>query len=893
MLDHDVPARLKLVGPVTDVSNNSPLTLSDGNTVYVVEAGELVVFAVEMGSGEPGQRRFTLTAGPGEAVFGVPQTSSLDMVGTGNVGTQVRSMPLTDLHATANGEAASMLTSWAAKLTAGVLRYDRTSDVPTLPDPVTATIVVAAPITDSAAYGAEALTRLRTHLEAIDVADAGRLIATVRREEQLTQDAVNSLAGVLNQGEAEVVATSSDPLLAACRTVAAQVGIAIVEPENDLVPSLKGALRQIAKSSQLRVRRVLLEDGWFPVEAGPLVATMKDDGRPVALAQSRSGGYEVIDHTRGERHPLDQEQASRLASEAYVFYPAWPAVTLTRRHVLAMGLRGTRKDILRIVMFGLASALLALVTPIATEQLFNQIIPTAARERLLVLVGALLLGAVAAAAFNIAQGLALIRLETRFNESLGTALWDRILRLPVPFFRLYSIGDLAQRTMAIDAIRQILAQAGFSVVLSAVFSLSSLVLLFVYDPSLAGIALLLLLVSTVVTGALTVKQVRRQRELLALRGDLSGLVIQQVVGVSKLRVTAAERRAFAEWSSLFARQQTAVYRANNLRNLQIVFNAGWIPFTTMVVFWWLSRRELDSIDPGTFLAFLAAFGQILVANRAITSALGGLLQTIPLYERARPILEAMPEVVQNAQDPGLLTGRVEVSHVDFRYAADGPLVLHDVSIEIKPGQFVAVVGPSGAGKSSLIRLLLGFERPEAGAVLFDGKDLATLDIELVRRQIGVVLQAAQLMPGSIFTNIVGETDLTRDDAWLAAAQAGLDGDLNAMPMGMDTLITEGSSTLSGGQKQRLLIARALAMHPHFLLFDEATSALDNITQRTVTQSLQQLAVTRIVIAHRLSTIAGADTIIVMDKGRVVESGSYAQLMANHGPFAELAARQIA
>ncbi len=311
-----------------------------------------------------------------------------------------------------------------------------------------------------------------------------------------------------------------------------------------------------------------------------------------------------------------------------------------------------------------------------------------------------------------------------------------------------------------------------------------------------------------------------------------------------------------------------------------------------MVFWWLSRRGLDSIDAGHFLAFFAAFGQILVASRAITGALGGLLQAVPLYERARPILEAVPEVFQNAQDPGPLTGQVEVSHVDFRYSPDGPLVLRDVSIRVEPGQFVAVVGPSGAGKSSLIRLLLGFEQPEAGSVLFGGLDLATLDVELVRRQIGVVLQTAQLMPGSIFTNIVGETALTRDDAWLAASQAGLDGDLRTMPMGMDTLINEGSSTLSGGQKQRLLIARALALRPRFLLFDEATSALDNLTQQTVTKSLAQLAVTRIVIAHRLSTIEGADLIVVMDRGQVVETGTYDQLMANSGPFAELAARQI-
>lgn len=887
MLDPVAMPRLRLTGPLTAVTNSDPLDITDPTVGYVVESGELTVFAVEMHRGRPGPRRFLLAAGPGEVVFGTPETASLRLIGTGNSGTQVRSMPVADLRAGFNGEATAMVAGWTEKLSAGVGRYSRSAT-----DDLGAAAVELPAVSDLTAYGQEALRTLRAHLEAGAEAQAVRLKDTLAREDQLASESVGRLAGVLNPSRRPAVVTSHTPLLEACRTVSEQAGIVIVEPEVELATNLKAALRQIAKSSQLRFRRVLLDDGWFPVEAGPMVATMKEDGRPVALVQTGSSSYQVVDHARGERRQLDEELAEQLGPEGYVLYRSWPAVRLTGRHLLALGLRGTRRDVLRIVLFGIASALLALVTPLATSQLFNHIVPTAARERLALLVVALALGAVAAAALNIAQGLALIRIETRMNAALGTALWDRILRLPVPFFRLYSVGDLAQRTLSIDAIRQILAQAGFSVVLSAVFSLSSLVLLFVYDPSLALVALALLLVSTATTCYLTVQQVRRQRELLALRGDLSGMVIQQVVGVSKLRVNAAERRAFAQWSTVFARQQSSVYAAAHLRNLQTVFNAGWVPVTTLVLFWWLSRRGPESVDPGHFLAFFAAFGQILAASRAITSALGGILQAVPLYERAKPILEALPEVVRNAQDPGLLSGRLDISHVDFRYAPDGPLVLNDVSIRIEPGEFVAVVGPSGAGKSSLIRLLLGFEQAEAGSVLFDDKDLATLDVELVRRQIGVVLQTAQLMPGSILTNIVGETGLTRDDAWAAAAEAGLDGDLHGMPMGLDTLITEGSSTLSGGQRQRLMIARALALRPRFLMFDEATSALDNLTQQTVTDSLDRLAVTRIVIAHRLTTIAGADRIIVMERGRVVEQGTYEELIALGGPFSQLAARQI-
>ena len=883
--------RVRLTGRVVEVRSNQPIELTDPQMVYVVQAGELLVFGVETDTGEACERRFIMSAEPGEAVFGIADTADLQLIGAGNVGTEVRLMPLQSLWREGRDEAASLLGTWVQKMRGGIARYEQShaSDGST-PHAQDAVDVDAS---DPSAFGAACLARMRAHLDAALAADEARLKASILREAQIESTAVESLAGVLNDHDEEAIAISANPMLEACRTVAAASGITIVDPERPLPPDPRNALRIIAKASQMRFRRVALQRRWWRLEAGAMLATLKSDGTPVALVPTRGHGYEIIDHARGERTEVDARVAEQLRPEAYAFYPSWPAVPLTRKHILALGLRGTRWDLVRIALFGLASALLALVTPIATAKLFNDIIPAAARHRLLVVVAALLLGAVAGAGFQMAQGVALIRLQTRLNASLGAALWDRILRLPVPFFRRYSIGDLAARTLAIDSIRQILAQSGFTLVLSAVFSLTSLGLLFVYDATLAMLSILALAISVGVAFLITRRQLQNLRALVALRGEVSSLVVQQVVGVSKLRVTAAERRAFSEWSRLFTRQQSLAYEGGKLRNLQATFNAAFLPFVTLVVFWMLSRRNLGEIDPGTFLAFFAALGQVLAAGRNITSTLGQMLQTVPLYERARPILDAVPEVNPDSQDPGPLTGRVEVNHVDFRYAPDGPLILKDVSVSVEPGQFVALVGPSGAGKSSLIRLLLGFDKPEAGSVLFDGKDLATLDIELVRRQIGVVLQAAQLMPGSILTNIIGETDLTRDDAWRAASQAGLDSDLRDMPMGIDTLITEGSSTLSGGQKQRLLIARALASNPRLLLFDEATSALDNVTQRIVTESLQQLRVTRIVIAHRLSTIAGADKIIVMESGRVTESGTYDELMAAGGAFADLAARQIA
>jgi ABC-type bacteriocin/lantibiotic exporter with double-glycine peptidase domain len=283
----------------------------------------------------------------------------------------------------------------------------------------------------------------------------------------------------------------------------------------------------------------------------------------------------------------------------------------------------------------------------------------------------------------------------------------------------------------------------------------------------------------------------------------------------------------------------------------------------------------------------------LHATIGASSSLLAIVDAFPAYERTKPILEALPEVTETKTDPGDLSGRIELSHVSFRYKADGPLVLVDFSLQIKAGEFVALVGPSGSGKSTLMRLLLGFETPESGKLYYDGQDLAGLDMRAVRRQCGVVLQNGRLMPGDIYQNIVGTSLLTLEDAWEAARMAGLEKDIYEMPMGMHTVLGEGSSTLSGGQRQRLMIARAIVAKPRIVLLDEATSALDNRTQAIVTRSLEGLKATRIVIAHRLSTVQRAERICVVVKGRLVQSGTFEELAGRPGPFAELARRQLA
>jgi ABC-type bacteriocin/lantibiotic exporter with double-glycine peptidase domain len=298
------------------------------------------------------------------------------------------------------------------------------------------------------------------------------------------------------------------------------------------------------------------------------------------------------------------------------------------------------------------------------------------------------------------------------------------------------------------------------------------------------------------------------------------------------------------------------------------------------------------VTTGDFMSFNAAWATLGAAIVQLVTAVGAIGQAAPLYNRAKPILEAVPEVDTQKNDPGDLMGRIEVCHVFFRYTADGPMILKDVSIRIEPGEFVAFVGPSGSGKSTLLRMLLGFERPTSGAVYYDDQDLTEMDLACVRRNMGVVMQGANLMPGSIFNNIVGTRPLSIDDAWVAARMAGLEDDIKQMPMGMHTMVMEGGTTLSGGQRQRLMIARAIVSRPRILIFDEATAALDNRTQAIVNESLRKLNSTRVVVAHRLSTIQDADRIYVVDRGEIVETGNHQELIASNGLFAKMARRQM-
>jgi NHLM bacteriocin system ABC transporter ATP-binding protein len=729
----------------------------------------------------------------------------------------------------------------------------------------------------------EALTELGTRLELKN--QSQRLVVNT---------AVERLAEPLARGplKAQVFVQRGDPLLDACELVGRALGVKTSET-TVAGGELKDALDRWARTARVRVRRVILSDEWWTEDNGPMLAYVQATSRPVALLPDSPTSYSLADPVDRTRRAVTRDLAHSLNPRAYSLYRSFPETSPKVWDIFRFGLQNTKGDQRMILLLSLAGGLLGMAMPLATGVIFDTIIPSNYRPQLWFIALVLLAAGGSAVIFEITRGIGLLRLQAKSEVAIAGAVWDRLLSLPVPFFRRYTAGDLAMRANGINAMQQILAGAAISSVLGAVFSLFNFGLLFYYSARLAGVASVLVLLNMSAMLLASWGGLRLQRPLYELQGKLSGLVLQFITGISKLRVAGAEPEAFAVWAKHFGEQKKLDLKMAKLSNTVAVFNESYPLLTSICLFAVVAFGIEPGLSTGKFLAFNVAFLGFLYAGLSAGDALIGILHAVPIYERVRPILQALPEVQAVKADPGELRGSLELSHVSFRYKADSPLVLNDVSLHINAGEFVALVGPSGVGKSTIMRLVLGFEFPESGTIRYDGLDLAGLDVQAVRRQIGVVLQNGKLMPGDIFENIVGSGLFTLEDAWEAAKRVGLEQDIQLMPMGMHTVLGETAGTLSGGQRQRLMIARAIVAKPRILLFDEATSALDNRTQAVVAESLKQLQATRVVIAHRLSTIINADRILVLQQGKVVQTGCYETLIKEPGVFAELARRQLA
>ncbi len=639
----------------------------------------------------------------------------------------------------------------------------------------------------------------------------------------------------------------------------------------------------------LMYRKVTLKEGWLKDAYGPMLVFRKEDDKPEALFPRAFGGY-YYRSPDGRRRKLTKQRAEEYKPDAICFYKPLPLKPLGIKDLmLYLWSCLSVSDVVFLVILTLLVVCIGRLMPFFQSMLTGFVVRTRNVTLLLGTAVFMFSTIVSSQLLSVARELAMTRLNTKTSLGVEAAMMMRLISLPAPFFRKYSSGELSSRSQAVNQLSDLLVAQVFSTGLTSICSLLYLTQIHRFAPALFVPAILTILATVIVILITIFLQMSVTKKRMEYGAKESGMSFSLINGVQKVKLAGAEKRAFSKWAEVNA--QCASYAYNPPFFLKISTALTTLVSVVGLIALYYSAT-VNQVTPSAYMGFNSAYGMVMGAFTALAGVAASLAQIKPILEMAEPILKTVPENTEDKEIVTSVTGGIEFNHVSFRYNENMPYVVNDLSLRIKAGEYIALVGRTGCGKSTLMRLLLGFETPEKGSIYYDGKDLKGLDLRSLRRKIGAVTQDGSLFQGDIYSNIViSAPQLTIAEAWEAAETAGIAEDIRMMPMGMATVISEGSGGISGGQKQRLMIARAIAPKPKILMFDEATSALDNRTQKRVADALDKLNCTRLVIAHRLSTIRNCDRILVLDEGKIREDGTYDELIAKGGYFAELVARQ--
>ncbi len=640
----------------------------------------------------------------------------------------------------------------------------------------------------------------------------------------------------------------------------------------------------------LMKRQILLEDNWFQDAYGSVLAYTKENKEPVALLPDRFSGYYFIDRKTNKKVKIMQETAKLFEREAYCFYKPLPQRKIGIPDLLLyMKNCITMSDSVLIVLSILAVTGIGMLMPRITRALTGPVASNGNAGMLIGIAVCMLCTAISTQLLTSVKGMLNSRIQMKTSVGIQSAMMMRIMALPANFFRKYSAGELTSRSSSVNQLCELLLGMVVGTGLSSLASLLYITQIFSFAPVLVVPSLIIILTTVLFSTISSVVQIQISKKQMEHSAKESGMTYGMISGIQKIKLAGAEKRFFARWLNLYSEGAELVYAPPMFIKVNGVITTA-ISLISNIVLYYLAVQS--GIDQSNYYAFTAAYGAVMGAFNSLAGVALSVGRIKPILEMAKPFLETEPEVADDKEIVTKISGGIELNNIYFRYNENSPYIVNNLSLKIKSGEYVAIVGKTGCGKSTLMRLLLGFEKPEKGAIYYDGKDLNKLDLSSLRRKIGTVMQSGGLFQGDIYSNIIiSAPHLTLDDAWEAAEKAGIADDIRSMPMGMQTLISEGQGGISGGQKQRIMIARAIAPKPKILMFDEATSALDNRTQKQVSEALDAMGCTRIIIAHRLSTIRHCDRILVLDKGSIIEDGTYEELIQKGGYFAELVERQ--
>ena len=709
-------------------------------------------------------------------------------------------------------------------------------------------------------------------------------------EQQLLEDSFVKIAGiVLGQRTAERLNDERIITKGAIDEILKYYHYKPVEiPENVTTPLEQ--LDYCMRPYGLMSRTVELEEGWYKDAFGPILAFTKEGGKPVALLPGTISGYRYVDSVTGQNIRLNKKTAAQFDREAICFYRPLPQKKLTIPDLmLYMKNCITLSDIVLIVASTLAVSVVGLLMPRLTRMLTGPVLSSGRKDVLIAIAISMICVALSSQLISSIRGLLQNRLDIKTSIGVQASMMMRLMSLPANFFRKYSPGELKSRSTSVNNLCTLIMNMVLNTGLTSLTSLIYIGQIFNFAPTLVIPSVVIVVITVGFSIISTMMQIKINRKMMEHAAKESGLSYGLITGIQKIRLSGSEKRVFAKWLDVYSVGAELMYNPPLFIKINPVISTG-ISLVGTIVLYYLAMES--NIDPSVYFAFTTSYGMLMGAFMSVSAIALSAAQIQPILELAEPFLKTEPETSQGKEIVTGISGGIELSHISFRYSDDTPYVLNDISLKIKPGEYVAIVGSTGCGKSTLVRLLLGFEKPEKGAVYYDGKDIAGLDLATLRRKIGTVMQDAGLFQGDIYSNIViSAPQLPLEAAWEAAEKAGIADDIRAMPMGMYTMISEGQGGISGGQRQRIMIARAIAPKPKLLIFDEATSALDTKTQRQVSEALDAMGCTRIVIAHRLSTIKHCDRILVLEGGQITEQGTYEELIAKNGFFAELIKRQ--
>ena len=738
------------------------------------------------------------------------------------------------------------------------------------------------------------LERLNRRLAVVDDANLERERTTSRRTAEAA--ARRRLFNIYDRPIDRDADVADTALADALKIIGRHQGIDFRIPVRSTLSDSPVGLVDVLDASGVRARRVRLEPGgnWWRGDSNALLAFRANDGQPVALLPGMFGRYREIDPVSKRSVRVTADRAGALKKEAWMFYRPLPARNVKLGDLLRIALHGSAGDLARLVIAGLPGGLIKLLPALALGFVANHIVAGGSAGVLYAVAATLAGFGLFGALLHLLQSTAMMRLEGRSASRVEAAFWDRLMRLPSGILRRHPAGDLAMSGMTFQSLRDGLQGAVADSLLSVVFLLPVFGVIFFYDATLGVITLAFILGSLLVTAALGLRQISPYGRMIAAARGVAGRLFQIVGGIVKLRVESAEGSAYAIWARDYREQKRAELELGALEAHSRAFAAA-LPFLAGGVLLFAVVIVSDrNVPVGDFLVVYTVFIAFQSAIARLGESFGTVAAMLPAFKQMRPLLAAVPETDIEGEPVNRLGGEILFDRISFRYEPDGPLILDDVTIHARPGEFIAIAGESGAGKSTLFRLALGIDRPTAGAVYYDGRDLRHLNLKQVRRKIGAVPQSVGLHPQDLWDNLVGHhEEVGTKEVWAAVRIAGIEDEIKGMPMGMMTMVGTSGAVLSGGESQRVTIARSVIGSPRIMLFDEATNWLDNESQAEVMRNLTALTSTRVVIAHRLSTLEQADRIYVLQAGKVVQSGSFRGLMETDGVFRELVKRQIA